>query len=213
MSVTGSRIVEVALSFKGRAEVPAGSNRGPFVQACQADTWLSGTGWPWCAAFVCHVARLCGVPLTGANSAGAHDLANRHAANWITDKARWKPGMAVDYNLGSGHTGILIGVDLRAGVVTSCDGNFGDKVTVHTEPISLVRAVWAIPGVTYVTTPAPPVVVPKHLPPFVVSTSANGTRKVLFTAQKKAGLVAWLTSRSLAKIAPNGITIRRGRAV
>ena len=32
-----------------------GNNRGPQVQAYQSATNLAGTGWPWCAAFVCWV--------------------------------------------------------------------------------------------------------------------------------------------------------------
>lgn len=34
-----------------------GSNSGPRVMAYQAATDLGGTGWPWCAAFVCFVVR------------------------------------------------------------------------------------------------------------------------------------------------------------
>jgi cell wall-associated NlpC family hydrolase len=36
---------------KGVREV-GGNNRGPRVQEYQKATWLSGTGWPWCMAFV-----------------------------------------------------------------------------------------------------------------------------------------------------------------
>ena len=36
----------------GETETPPGSNSGAFVQFCQSHTWLKGTGWPWCAAFV-----------------------------------------------------------------------------------------------------------------------------------------------------------------
>ncbi len=34
-------------------EYPPGSNSGPRVREYQAATNLGGTGWPWCAAFVC----------------------------------------------------------------------------------------------------------------------------------------------------------------
>ncbi|MHA3773681.1 hypothetical protein ACXR0O_19265 [Verrucomicrobiota bacterium sgz303538] len=34
-----------------------GNNTGPRVQEYQRATWLDGTGWAWCAAFVCFVIR------------------------------------------------------------------------------------------------------------------------------------------------------------
>lgn len=37
----------------GVRETPRNSNRGKRVQQYQAATWLEGTGWPWCAAFIC----------------------------------------------------------------------------------------------------------------------------------------------------------------
>lgn len=30
-----------------------GNNRGPRIETYQRATWLAGTGWKWCAAFVC----------------------------------------------------------------------------------------------------------------------------------------------------------------
>lgn len=210
MSVTGAAVVAKAREFKGQHEEPMGSNTGAFVEACQHDTFLGGTGWPWCAAFVCHIAHLCGVSLAPNNSAGAHDLADRHRACWVTNRADWKPGMVVDYNEGSGHTGILTGVDLANGTVTSIDGNWGDSVTEHTMSISIIRAVWRIPGVENAL-----VVKPKPVPVFIVTTSRSGHRKVLFITRKEHGgkrrLARWILRHSIARIAPNGITIRRGK--
>ncbi len=187
-----------------------GSNRGTFVQRCQAATWLSGTGWPWCAAFVCLVAKELGVPLVGANSAGAHDLANRHTATKVS-WANVKPGMVVDYNLGSGHTGIVTHVDHARGTLTSIDGNYRDAVTEHTQRLADVRGFWAIPGVSYGTTPAP-TPAPKRLPAFQVTTSVNGHRKLLFQTSSKTTLTTWMLRHTLARLAPNGITIHRGPA-
>ncbi len=210
--VTGYDIVRKARTHSGVGESPPGSNRGPFVQKCQAASWLSGTGFAWCACYVDEICEECGVPLTGANSAGAHDLANRHRVNWVTDKTKWRPGMVVDYNEGSGHTGILTDVSrVHEGVVTSIDGNWSDAVTEHEMSVSLIRAVWAIPGVTYDTHPAP-AVKRKRLPAFQVVTSHSGSRKVLFVTRRKHKLTSWLMHHTLAKVAPNGIVIRRGRA-
>jgi hypothetical protein len=66
--------------------------------------------------------------------------------------------------------------------------------------------VWRIPGVDD-SPPAPKV----KLPPFVVSTSADGRRKILFRAETKRRLTGWLLRHVLFKLAPNGITITRAR--
>lgn len=47
------QMVALAQSQVGVREVPRNSNRGKRVQEYQAATWLEGTGWAWCAAFIC----------------------------------------------------------------------------------------------------------------------------------------------------------------
>jgi hypothetical protein len=47
--------LQAAESQVGTTESPLGSNRGARVQSYQSSTALGGTGWPWCAAFVCWV--------------------------------------------------------------------------------------------------------------------------------------------------------------
>ena len=203
--IDNARIVREALSHKGSHEDPMGSNTGPFVILCQRATFLGGTKWPWCAAFVCYVCERAGVPLAY-NGAGAHDLADHHPPS--VPQNRWEPGMVVDFNIGSGHTGIL--VSHTATSVKTVDGNWGDAVTEHDTPTSFVRKVWAIPGVSYKagTAPTPP---KKKLPAWVVTTSAKGTQKVVFRAAKKSQLVRWLTTHNLARLFPNGVTIKRGK--
>jgi hypothetical protein len=44
-------VLRVASATVGASEVPAGSNKGPFVEACLASVDLA-PGNPWCAAFV-----------------------------------------------------------------------------------------------------------------------------------------------------------------
>lgn len=210
--VTGADIVTEALSHRGQGEVPKGSNSGPFVEKCQHDTFLSGTHWPWCAAFVCMVAKQAGVPLDYP-SAGAHDLANHYDARYgKVATASVKPGDVVDYSIGTGHTGIVVNIDLVSSTVTSVDGNWGDAVTEHIMPLSEVRGFWRIPGTVPEGSDKPSKVTKrkKHLPPFVVATSANGSKKILFTGNK-AGLAGWLTTHTLSKLAPNGVTITRGK--
>lgn len=51
------QLVRVASREVGTKEEPRNSNRGERVEEYQSATWLSGTGWPWCAAFVCWCLR------------------------------------------------------------------------------------------------------------------------------------------------------------
>lgn len=48
-----ARIAEQEIGVKEQG----GSNRGKRIQEYQRATWLDGTGWPWCAAFICWVVR------------------------------------------------------------------------------------------------------------------------------------------------------------
>lgn len=52
----GEVLADVALTQVGIREVD-GSNSGPHIQKYQRATWLDGTGWPWCAAFICWCVR------------------------------------------------------------------------------------------------------------------------------------------------------------
>lgn len=51
MKASVKSVLQVASKEVGVREV--GDNRGARVQQYQAATTLGGTGWPWCAAFVC----------------------------------------------------------------------------------------------------------------------------------------------------------------
>jgi len=55
-------LVRLALQEIGVRETPTNSNSGPRVRQYQAATWLDGSGWPWCAAFVCWLCREAGMP-------------------------------------------------------------------------------------------------------------------------------------------------------
>ena len=81
----GDIVATIAEAEVGVREVPIDSNRGERVEEYQKATWLDGTGWPWCAAFVCWCIReasktetaLFDLPLT----AGAWDF-----VNWANDQ-------------------------------------------------------------------------------------------------------------------------------
>lgn len=51
------RVIELAQGEVGVQEEPANSNKGKRVQEYQRATWLDGTGWPWCAAFICWLVK------------------------------------------------------------------------------------------------------------------------------------------------------------
>lgn len=47
-------LVDLINIFKKEIGVKeTGKNTGPRIKQYQASTWLSGTGWAWCAAFIC----------------------------------------------------------------------------------------------------------------------------------------------------------------
>lgn len=193
---TGGAIASKATAYKGHHEVPLGSNRGPFVSLCQNSTFLGGTGWPWCAAFVCKVAKDCGVPLAY-NGAGAHDIADHHMA---VSLATAHAGDVVDFNIGSGHTGILVSKG-PPGFVTTIDGNWADAVVEVQHPVNVIRKVWRIPGVNGL--PARPRARHRW---WVIATSASGHRVVLLRTPRRRGVLRWLHHHTLLN---HGITISR----
>lgn len=195
--IAGNAIVNKAAGWIGQHESPMGTNRGPFVFKCQEATFLNGTGWPWCAAFICRVAKECGVPLAY-NGAGAHDIADHHVS---VSLATAHAGDVVDFNIGSGHTGILVSKG-PPGFVTTIDGNWGDSVQRVQHPINVIRKVWRIPGVN-----GHPIVHRRHRKPlWVIATSASGHRKVILRAHHRSRVIRWLLHHRLLK---HGITISR----
>jgi len=72
-----TKLVDLALKEVGVKERPENSNRGKRVQEYQASTWLDGSGWPWCAAFICWLCKEAGVPdPVRPQTAGAWDFEN-----------------------------------------------------------------------------------------------------------------------------------------
>lgn len=165
----------------GQHEVPMGSNRGPFVQSCQAATWLKGTGWPWCVACWIKAWTVAGykLPYLGA---GAYQMFDWYKANlpaWVVPIERAKPGAACIWNEGAGHCSMLKSYDAKTRLVTTVDGNVSDSVAIRTRPVSMLRGVIDPPE----HAPPPPV---KAKPPvFEVVTSAAG-HKVIYVSGVKA---------------------------
>lgn len=114
--------VRIAVGYIGNKEVPAGSNAGPFVEACLKTVGL-GKGFPWCAAFTYRVfneaCALAGVanflPRTGHVLTCWRDVS---AARKITaghaTKDTIKPGYLgiMNYGAGKGHIFIVARVSV-----------------------------------------------------------------------------------------------------
>jgi hypothetical protein len=127
-----------AVDQLGQTEHPPGSNRGPFVQFCQARTWLKGSGWPWCAAFAVTAIMEGGGLDYPDKTAGAWDLLTRGAKRgWAVGASQAIPGDLVVFNIGSGHVGVV--EQIKGGRVISIDGNSGDAVARCNRPLTSVR--------------------------------------------------------------------------
>jgi uncharacterized protein (TIGR02594 family) len=177
MAHLGKKVVEIAQKENGTAESPRGSNTGPRVRQYQAATWLGGTNWPWCLAYVHWCYRQAGRPITenlGAGSWAFHD--ERVKAGWGTIAP--KPGDIVTWNFGSGHTSLYLS---RSGdTVKTIDGNVSDKVAIVTRKKSQVRGYIHVPE-KHGKKKRKPVL-------FEVVTSASGTKQVVFTGRKGKAL-------------------------
>jgi hypothetical protein len=152
------RLVEILKAEDGVREIPANSNKGARVQEYQAATWLSGTGWAWCAAFICWGVKKLGeetaLPFPRPRTAGAWDFERwarvdaaaggvkifkpRKAANPI------KAGDIVVFTFS--HIGLAI-EDERGGFVRTVEGNTstsgsreGGGVYLQRRAVSLVRS-------------------------------------------------------------------------
>ena len=73
-------VADIAQAEVGVREEPRDSNRGARVEEYQRATWLDGSGWPWCAAFVCWVIQQVetaqALPFQRPRTAGAWDFIN-----------------------------------------------------------------------------------------------------------------------------------------
>jgi hypothetical protein len=140
-----------------------GNNRGKRVQEYQAATWLEGTGWAWCAAFVCFVLRdaiaeFGAVPWKRPLTAGAYDFENwakQNAAAGVqlfkpARKTKIKAGDIVVFNIS--HIGIAVKDQASDGSVETVEGNTGpeggrdgDGVWRKNRHVSEFRAVIRVP--------------------------------------------------------------------
>ena len=165
-----------ALAQVGKTEIPSGSNTGPFVILCQRATWLGGTGWAWCRAFTLR-ARMEGGDKPEDGSAGAWDALSRaQSRGQALTAAQWHlavPGDEVILSEGAGHACMLRGVQTVAGriVCETVDGNWGDKVTLTSHDLGIVKG--------FIHWPEQGVKTPVRPPRSQVVGGADGKRKLV----------------------------------
>lgn len=200
---TGADVIHKAETQKGVTEHPPGSNTGKEVLAYQRATWLGGTGWPWCVAYVQWVFREVGVPLPNLG-AGAWALLDwAKSVGWDVPQSKVQAGDVVILATGAGHACLFIRFEGNS--VRTIDGNWQDKVGEQLHPTADVKGYFRNKHLDHPT----PVKV-KRPKVFQIVTSHSGHKKVVFMARRKKGVIKWLMSHPLKKI-QNGITIRRRR--
>lgn len=124
----GEELAEILEAEEGVREIPRDSNRGKRVEEFQRATWLDGTGWPWCAAFICWgllqiQLRRGTLPFSRPRTAGAWDF-ERWARQEDLDLRKpakdIKRGDIVCFTFS--HIGVAI-EDERNGYVKTIEGN------------------------------------------------------------------------------------------
>ena len=134
-------------------EEPRDSNTGPRVLQYQRATWLPGTGWPWCAAFICwglqqiENERELGLGFNRPQTAGAWDFENWARAQKLRLMKPRQSILAGDILCFTfSHIGLAI-ADESNGYVRTVEGNTdqsGDRegggVYIQSRKISLVRS-------------------------------------------------------------------------
>ena len=147
----GDALVAILKAEEGVREFPANSNRGKRVEDYQAATWLTGTGWPWCAAFICwgirELERTHPLPFKRPQTAGAWDFENWAKSQGVKrfkPRGKIKAGDIVIFTFS--HIGLAI-EDERGGSVKTIEGNTdasgsreGGGVHIKSRPVSSIRS-------------------------------------------------------------------------
>lgn len=144
-------LIAMLKAEQGVREVPANSNKGKRVEEYQAATWLTGTGWPWCAAFICwgirELEKTHPLPFKRPQTAGAWDFENWAKSQGVKrfkPRGRIKAGDIVVFTFS--HIGLAI-EDEKGGSVKTIEGNTdasgsreGGGVYIKSRPVSSIRS-------------------------------------------------------------------------
>jgi hypothetical protein len=195
----------------GVHESPNGSNRGPIqrtnpnggVDFFEQHDFVSGVGYPWCAAFwlTCWAEAGHPFPYRSPSAHAVGDWARSHGmAKSINDLI---PGDGCDWNEGSGHLSMFESFDPHTGLVHTIDGNWDNKVMRATHRVANLRVGFHVPEKH--TDPAP------KTPYWVIATSVNGHKKILFSDHARKKKILGLIPRMLHNYGVDGVTIKRSR--
>lgn len=195
----------------GVHESPLGSNRGPIqvsnppggVDFFEQHDIVTGVGYPWCTCFWLTCWAEAGHPFPyrspGAHSVG--DWARSHG--WAKPLKDLVPGDGCDWNEGSGHLSMFESYSPTTGIVHTIDGNWGDRVSRATHRASSLRVGIHVPEKS--------VTVLAKKPYFVIATSVNGHKKILFSQYAYQKKVMGILPRILSRWGVHGVTIKRSR--
>lgn len=195
-------------------EQPAHSNRGPIqvnkpvggVDFFEQHDFLIGEGYPWCVCAIQTAWQVAGRPLPYL-TAGAFNLWDwARTAGWLVPLDKCIPGDPIVFEEGAGHASTLERYDASMGLVHTIDGNWDDCVMRVAHPASGVKGALGIHVPE--KPPVKPPVVPK--PFWVIATSHNGHRVLLFTQYATQARIMSLLPKLMAKYGKSGITITRG---
>lgn len=195
----------------GVHEFPQGSNRGPIqvsnpsggVDFFEQHDFVNGVGYPWCACFWLTCWELAGHKFPY-SSPGAHAIGNwAKQHGWAKPIGQLVPGDGCDWNEGSGHFSMFESYDSSTGLVHTIDGNWGDRVMRVTHKVGNLRV--------GIHVPEEKIILPQSIPYFVIATSVNGQRKVLFSKYATQKKVLGVLPQLLTRWGKNGITIKRSK--
>lgn len=135
------RLVAIARAEIGTVEVPKNSNRGPRIREYQNATDHGGTGWPYCAAFVCwcvkewlkdaEVRKALGLKTVAAAEAWRPKTAAAFGFHeWAEDRGLLLMSDSMNHTL---HTGDLMTFDMsHIGIVTDDNGPYVSTIEGNT---------------------------------------------------------------------------------
>jgi hypothetical protein len=138
------KLIDIAVREVGVREEPRNSNTGPRVREYQCATSLGGTGWPYCAAFVCWCIREWGklpevldaLKMTAAQfehwrpktaaAYGFHEWASDHGLTMFDENTN--PGAATL------HTADIVTFDFsHVGIIATDSKNFMNTIEGNTD--------------------------------------------------------------------------------
>jgi hypothetical protein len=200
-----------AIHCIGVHESPNGSNRGPIqvsnpsggVDFFESHDFVSGVGYPWCACFwlTCWFEAGHPFPYRAPSAFALGDYAKKHGM--AKPISQLIPGDGCVWNEGSGHISMFERFDPATGLVHTIDGNWNNKVQRATHHVGRLRVGFHVPEQS--TIPPPPD------PYYVIATSVNGHKKILFSHRATEKKIVGLLPRLIHRFGASGITIKRSK--